>query len=53
MGRDYKVTKRDKLRGRTKPQTLLFARGSATPTTQPSASIPTDQWHAALDIFIR
>ena len=35
-GATIKSLKRDKLRGRNKPQTLRFARGSTTPTHQPN-----------------
>jgi hypothetical protein len=37
MGRDSQAPQRGKLRGRTQPQILRFARGSTTPTRQPSA----------------
>ncbi|MBA3262490.1 MAG: hypothetical protein H0T69_08495 [Thermoleophilaceae bacterium] len=53
MGRDSQGPLRGKLRGRTKPQILRFARGSTTPTPQANATPEQCRCRAALEFFIR
>src|SRR4051812_20189032 len=54
MGRDSQGPLRGKLRGRTQPRILRFARGSTTPTAKANAARRSrKRWPEPLDVFIR